>query len=120
MARAYPRSRASNAAAAANILRWLALWFRIMPSQPASTLKLMQTLSGLRYCLDDKPLLGGDTLALCFSGGWVIGRFEWNSDPSVAPRFHCSVELVGGKVEPFDLAIPEGALLRRCSTGAIL
>jgi len=91
-----------------------------MSSEPVGTLKLAETLSGLRYCLDGKPLRGGDILELCFSGGWVVGRFEWTSDPAERPTFHCSIELVGGKVEPFDLAIPEGAILRRCSPGAIL
>jgi len=91
-----------------------------MSSQLVGTLKLTETLSGLRYCLDDKPLRGGDVLALCFSGGWVVGRFEWSSDPAEPPTFHCSIELVGGKVEPIDLVIPEGAILRRRSPGAIL
>lgn len=91
-----------------------------MSSQPIGTPRLTETLSGLRYCLDDKPLRGGDILALCFSGGWLVGRFEWSSDPADLPTFHCSIELVGGKVEPIDFAIPEGAILRRCSPGAIL
>lgn len=91
-----------------------------MSLQPVGTLKLTDTLSGLRYCLDGKPMLGGDILALCFSGGWVVGRFEWNSDPAERPTFHSSIELVGGKIEPFTVTIPEGAILRRCSPGAIL
>lgn len=88
--------------------------------QAPETLKLIETLSGLRYTLEGKPLLGGDTVAMCFSGGWVIGRFEWSSDPAEPPRFHCSIELEGGKVERFDIAIPERALLVRKSPGAIL
>jgi hypothetical protein len=84
------------------------------------TLKLINTLSGLRYCLQGKPILGGDTLAMCFSGGWVVGRFEWNSDPAERPRFHFSIELDGGQVESLDISIPERALLRRQSPGAIL
>jgi hypothetical protein len=84
------------------------------------TLKLIDTLSGLRYSLQGKPLRGGDTVALCFSGGWVIGRFEWNSDPAEPPRFHCSIELEGGKVEMIDIAIPERALLLRKSHGAVI
>lgn len=84
------------------------------------TLRLVNTLSGLRYSLQGRPLLGGDTIAVCFSGGWVVGRFEWNSDPAEPPRFHCSIELEGGKVHALDFAIPERALLRRESPGAIL
>lgn len=84
------------------------------------TLKLAESFSGLRYTLHGKPLHGGDTLALCFSGGWVVGRFEWSSDPAERPRFHCSIELEGGEVEPFDIPIPERALLRRMSHGAVL
>jgi hypothetical protein len=91
-----------------------------MSSGSAETIEIAETLSGWRYCLEGRPLHGGDTVALCFSGGWVIGRFEWNSDLSERPRLHCSIELVGGKVEPFSLVIPEGAILRRCSPGAIL
>jgi hypothetical protein len=84
------------------------------------TLKLAERPSGLRYTLAGKPLCGGDTLALCFSGGWVVGRFEWSSDPSAPPRFHFSIELQGGRVARFDIPIPEGALARRESPGAIL
>jgi hypothetical protein len=84
------------------------------------TLKLVNTLSGLRYSLHGKPLLGGDTIAMCFSGGWVVGRFEWNSDPAEEPRFHCSIELAGGRVQALDIAIPDDALLRREAPGAIL
>lgn len=91
-----------------------------LPPLAASTLTLRETLSGLRYCLDGRPLHGGDTIAICFSGGWVIGRFEWSSDPAERPRLHCSIELVGGRVAPFELTIPEAAILRRCSPGAIL
>lgn len=83
-------------------------------------MRLAETLSGLRYTLEGRPLLGGDTIAMCFSGGWVIGRFEWNGDPGEPPRFHCSIELEGGKVAQFEVAIPERALLRRESPGAIL
>ncbi len=87
--------------------------------QAPETLKLVETLSGLRYSLQGKPLYGGDTVALCFSGGWVVGRFEWNADPAEPPRFHCSIELEGGRVQLFSLEIPEGALLQRRSHGAI-
>lgn len=84
------------------------------------TLKLTETMSGLRYTLEGRPLLGGDTVALCFSGGWVVGRYEWNSDPAERPKFHCSIELAGGEVERFEIDIPERALLLRQSPGAIL
>jgi hypothetical protein len=50
----------------------------------------------------------------------VVGRFEWNSDPAEPPRFHCSIELEGGKVEMIDIAIPERALLLRKSHGAVI
>ncbi|HLV65345.1 MAG TPA: hypothetical protein VKY73_06015 [Polyangiaceae bacterium] len=84
------------------------------------TLEMVMTANGLRYALHGKPLFGGDTVALCFSGGWVVGRFEWTSDPAAPPRFHCSIELEGGGVEPFDFPLPERALLKRASPGAIL
>ncbi len=86
-------------------------------SEVPEALQLVNTQSGLRYSLRGKPLYGGDTIALCFSGGWVIGRFEWNSDLDQPPRFHCSIELEGGRVATCTLAIPEGALaLRKKST----
>ena len=80
------------------------------------TIELRAGASGLRYYLADRPVHGGDTLQLCFSGGWVTGRYEWNADPSERPRFHCSIELEGGEVEECSIPIPEGALLRRPQT----
>jgi hypothetical protein len=82
-------------------------------SDVPEALQLVETQSGFRYALRGKPLYGGDTIALCFSGGWVIGRFEWNSDLDRPPRFHCSIEIEGGRVAAFSLDIPEGALVLR-------
>jgi len=83
-----------------------------MSSSP-DTLELRARASGPRFCLAGRPVHGGDTLQLCFSGGWVTGRYEWDGDPSTPPRFHCSIELEGGRVEECSLPLPEGALLRR-------
>ena len=82
-------------------------------STPGDTLELRVGPSGPRYFLAGKPVHGGDTLRLCFSGGWVTGRYEWANDPAVLPRFHCSIELAGGGVDECSIPIPEGALLRR-------
>ena len=49
---------------------------------------------------------------LCFSGGWVTGRFEWNGELGEGPRFSCSIELDGGRVAEHSLEIPDGALMR--------
>jgi hypothetical protein len=51
-------------------------------------------------------------MQLCFSGGWVTGRFEWSGDPGERPRFSCSIELDGGGVEEHVVEIPDRALLR--------
>ena len=75
-------------------------------------LVLAQTQCGLRYLLGGRTLSGGDTIAMCFSGGWVIGRFEWTTEPDERPRFHCSIELEAGRVAPCAVEIPEGALVR--------
>ena len=64
-----------------------------------------------RYYLLTRPLNGGDVVELCFSGGWVAGRFEWSGLPH-APRFHFSVELGGGRVWESSFELPEDALLR--------
>ena len=85
-------------------------------SDTPQALQLVSTQSGLRYAVAGKPLYGGDIIALCFSGGWVTGRFEWNSDPSQPPSFHCSIELEGGQTSPWSFAIPEGALVLRKKT----
>ncbi|HWO13986.1 MAG TPA: hypothetical protein VNN80_30995 [Polyangiaceae bacterium] len=38
----------------------------------------------------ERTLNDGDPVQLCFSGGWVTGRYEWSGDDA-APRFHFSV-----------------------------
>jgi hypothetical protein len=86
-------------------------------AEAPESLRLVSARSGLRYALHGKPLHGGDTLALCCSGGWLIGRFEWNSAADEPPRLHCSIELGGGRVAPFSIELPEGALMVRQTTG---
>ncbi len=68
--------------------------------------------AGLRYHLSGRLVSGGATVALCFSGGWVTGRFEWSGDPAEPPSFSASIELAGGGVAEHRLPLPEGALLR--------
>lgn len=75
-------------------------------------LELRQAQGRLLYYLDDRAVAGGSTLELCFSGGWVIGRFEWNGDPAKTPIFHASIELARGGVVEHRLELPEGAHLR--------
>lgn len=82
-----------------------------MQDQP-STLELRAGPSGPRYYLAGRPVSGGSPLQLCFSGGWVTGRYEWSGDYADAPRFFASIELAGGQVEILSFALPEGALLR--------
>ncbi|HEY5957010.1 MAG TPA: hypothetical protein VIV60_10675 [Polyangiaceae bacterium] len=65
--------------------------------QSPGTLELIDTMSGLRYALHGKRLRGGDLIATCFSGGWVVGQYAWNSDPAERPRFRCSMELAVGE-----------------------
>jgi hypothetical protein len=76
------------------------------------TLELRHGLVGDRYYLDGRLLNGGDILELCFSGGWVTGRYEWNPERAENPRFYCSIELAGGGVTEHVLEIPNRALLR--------
>ena len=64
-----------------------------------------------KHYLLQRPVNGGDPVELCLSGGWVIGRYEWNAGDE-APRFHFSVELGGGRVWESSFELPEGALLR--------
>jgi hypothetical protein len=82
-----------------------------MPSQ-ATTLELKRGLAGTRYYLAGRLLNGGDTIQLCFSGGWVTGRYEWNPERPNNPYFHCSIELEGGRVAAHAIEIPDQALLR--------
>lgn len=58
----------------------------------------------------DRPLCGGDVVQICGSGGWLTGRFEWDSGS--VPTFYFSIELDGGGVEQLHFPIPERALLR--------
>jgi hypothetical protein len=81
-------------------------------SDPADTLELRTGPSGPRYHLAGRPVTGGAPVQLCFSGGWVTGRFEWTREYAEAPKFHASIELEGGKVHALAFDLPEGALLR--------
>lgn len=79
----------------------------------ASALQLTERGGRFKYVLSGRPVNGGDPIALCFSGGWVTGSFEWSGDPDDAPRFHYSIELLAdGDVVRGSLEIPEGAALR--------
>jgi hypothetical protein len=82
-----------------------------MSSEPG-TLVLAHAQGARRWFLRDRPLSGGDIVALCCSGGWITGRFEWGAGMDAQPFFFFSIELGEGKVSPQSLAIPEGALLR--------
>jgi hypothetical protein len=79
----------------------------------AHRLTVKETGSGIRYALDNKPLFAGDLIALCLSGGWVTGRFEWNGDFATPPALHTSIELGAGKLHPLAIELPTGALVRR-------
>jgi hypothetical protein len=69
-------------------------------------------LGGPRYYIAGRPVPGGSVVQMCFSGGWVTGRFEWSGDCAERPRFHCSLEVEQGGVVEHSLEIPEGALMR--------
>jgi hypothetical protein len=78
-----------------------------------STLQLSERTGRVKHCLDDRPVSGGDPIELCFSGGWVIGKYEWNGDVRAAPHFHYSIELAqGGGVAQGSFELPEGAVVR--------
>ncbi|MBI5533599.1 MAG: hypothetical protein HY898_12845 [Deltaproteobacteria bacterium] len=79
---------------------------------PSETLELRDGLSGPRYYLASRPLAGGTPIQLCFSGGWVTGRFEWSGDYADRPRMHCSIELCGGGTFDHSFEIPEDAIVR--------
>jgi hypothetical protein len=82
-------------------------------STPRQTLELVERLGRMRYRLGERVIRGGDVVALCFSGGWVTGRFEWTGEPQERPPFHYSLELLGeGRVAEGVMEIPEGAVLR--------
>ena len=79
----------------------------------ARTLELRTDLAGRpRFYLAGRPAPSGSVVQLCFSGGWVTGRFDWSGDSTERPRFYCSIELDGGGVEEHVVEIPDRALLR--------
>jgi hypothetical protein len=79
----------------------------------AKSLELRTDLAGRpRHYLAGRPVVGGSVVQLCFSGGWVTGRFDWNGNIDERPRFSASIELDGGGVAEHSLEIPERALLR--------
>lgn len=82
-----------------------------MASAPG-TLRLGTAQGGPRWFLLDRPVSGADVVALCCSGGWITGRFEWDAGMGGGPRFFFSIEIEGGEVVQHSLEIPEGALLR--------
>ena len=63
---------------------------------PADTLELRARASGPRFHLAGRPVHGGDTLQLCFSGGWVTGRYEGVVSRGAAVRgvARCGVAVV--------------------------
>ena len=80
--------------------------------QQAATLELRERVGGRwKHVLSGRVVHGGDPVQLCFSGGWVTGRYEWEG-PEHPPRFHFSVELAGGRVWESHLELPGDALLR--------
>lgn len=81
-------------------------------SSPPACLRLASRAGEMRHTLSGRAVNGGDTLDLCFSGGWITGRYEWGSEHSGQPSFHCSIVLEGGGVVERVIEIPEGALLR--------
>lgn len=81
-------------------------------TRPAGTLELRERGGRSKHWLLDRTVHGGDPLELCCSGGWLVGRYEW-SGGEAAPRFHFSVELMGGgRVWESSFELPDGALLR--------
>lgn len=78
-----------------------------------STLELSDRGGRLKHRLAGRPVHGGDPIQLCFSGGWVTGRYEWSGQAHEPAYFHYSLELIAeGQVEPGIIVIPEGAILR--------
>lgn len=75
------------------------------------SLQLRERAGRSQHWLLGRPVHGGDPIELCFSGGWVTGRYE-GGGPEQAPRFFFSVELGGGRVWESSLELPDGALLR--------
>jgi hypothetical protein len=81
-------------------------------SMSASSLKLGHAQGADRFFLLERPVSGGDIVQMCASGGWITGRFEWDTGQGGAPTFYFSVELEGGGVAQLQFPIPERALLR--------
>lgn len=73
-------------------------------------LQLRERNGRRKHWLSERPLNTGDVVEVCFSGGWVTMRYEW--DGQTAPRFHFSVELGAGRVWESSLELPEQSLLR--------
>ena len=73
---------------------------------------LRESPLGLRHYLGGRLVNGGDVIEICFSGGWVVGRYERTKDPA-RPLFHCSIELCEGRgVAACVIEIPDGAMVR--------
>ncbi|MET0388738.1 MAG: hypothetical protein ABW321_22390 [Polyangiales bacterium] len=76
-------------------------------------LKLVVRDTRAKHYLFGRPVGGGDPIDLCFSGGWVTGRYEWSGEPAERPSFHYSLELIDeGRVAQGVITIPDGAILR--------
>ena len=76
-------------------------------------LELRERNGRLKHWLSQRPVNSGDVIEVCFSGGWVAMRYEWDEpDARTRPRFYFSVELGGGRVWESSLELPSDALLR--------
>ncbi|HKU36584.1 MAG TPA: hypothetical protein VJR89_00515 [Polyangiales bacterium] len=64
-----------------------------------------------KHYLSGRPVHSGDLIEVCFSSGWLPMRYEWN-DSQIAPHFHFTVELGGGRVWQSFLELPDDVLLR--------
>lgn len=78
----------------------------------ARVLELRNGPAGIRHYLADRLLNGGDPIQLCFSGGWVTGRYERSSDHPERAFFHCSIERAGGMTTDHMVELPDDALVR--------
>lgn len=84
-----------------------------MRNHHGDVLVLVERNGRTKYHLAGKPVTGGDPIDLCFSGGWVTGRYEWSGDVHQRPVFHYALELIGeGEVAEGIITLPEGAVLR--------
>jgi hypothetical protein len=76
-------------------------------------LELIERHGRMRHYLAGRVVQGGDPIDLCFSGGWVTGRYEWSGQVHEPPLFYYSIELMAeGQVAQGTIEIPNGALLR--------